>query len=481
MQLTNLLKAPIRLAVLVQITSLSFNTGCMVGSKYNPPAIDAPQDWKNNSSADSNTSYRDYWWEVFDDPLLNELEQEVLQKNYDLRIAFSRVQEARALMKAAKAELYPQLYLNPSYSNEGVLYESYSDGVIVRAHEMLFLWPFNLSYEADLWGKIRSRYLATRENWEGQIDAYNWIMLILTADLATVYYQLRTMDAQIDLLEATIQSREKAFKINKSRYNSKIIDYSDVTLAGLELNKALAEHRELIRARAELENRLAVLTGAPSPEFSFDHYPLQGEPPEIPVGMPSEVLLRRPDIAEAERLMATEHSLVNSAYASFFPSLSLTAGFGSSSPHLKYFLKNRGRLWSFGANASQMIFDAGRLSADLAIQESRFQEAGSEYQQKVLVCLEEVEDALSNLENYAKEYKDVSNAVEWAEKAYRIAYNRYSNGVNSYLNVVFTEIEELRAQVAQNNLQGLRFVSTIQLIKVIGGGWDRNINDSQCE
>jgi outer membrane protein, multidrug efflux system len=471
-QITSLYHTRTQIVAWIHIAILLLNTSCSVGSKYNPPVIDAPPTWKNNTATISNACYTDYWWEVFDDPLLNSLEQEVLSKNYDLKIAFNRVQEARALMKAAKADLYPQLYLNPSYSNEGVLYESYSDGVIVRAHEVLYLLPLGLSYEADLWGKIRSRYQAARDTWEGQIEAYNSTLLILTADLATVYYQLRTMDAQIDLLEATIESREKTLKINNSRYKSKIIDYSDVTRAALEVSNALAEHREILRIRAELENRLATLIGTPSSEFYFEHYPLQGTPPEIPVGIPSEVLMRRPDIAEAERLMATEHSLVNSAYASFFPSFSLTASAGYSSPHLRYFLKSRSRLWSFGASASQMIFDGGRLSADLAIQESRFREASTEYQQKVLVCLEEVEDALSNLESYSKEFEDVSNSVEWAKKTYRIANNRYNNGVTSYLDVVISEQEELANQVIQNNLQGLRFVSTIQLIKVIGGGWD---------
>jgi outer membrane protein, multidrug efflux system len=446
-------------------------TACTVGSKYAPPAIDTSQTWKN-STASSDACYKDFWWEVFNDPLLNSLEQEVLSQNYDLRIAFNRVQEARGLMKAAKAELYPQIYLNPLYNNEGVLYESYSDGVIVRAHEVLYLLPFNLSYEADLWGKIRSRYQAAWANWEGQMEAYNSVMLILTADLAAVYFQLRTMDAQIELLEATIKSREKSLKINKSRYQSQIIDYSDVTRAALEVSITLAEYREILRIRAELENRLAVLTGNSPSEFSFEHYPLQGSPPEIPVGLPSEVLLRRPDLAEAERVIATEHSLVNAAYASFFPSLELTAAAGYSSPHLRYFLKSKSRLWSFGANASQMIYDGGRLAADLQIQESRFREAGAGYQQLVLSCLEEVEDALSNLTNYAKELEDISDAVEWAKNTYRIANNRYTNGVASYLDVVITEQEKLANQIIQNNLQGLRFVSTVGLIKVIGGGWE---------
>lgn len=461
-----------RLAVWICISILLLQTGCRLGSKYTPPVIDSPEEWKNRTADSADACYADYWWEVFDDPLLNSLEQEALSQNYDLKLAFNRIQEARGLMNAAKSDLFPKLFLNPDYRNKGVLYESYSDGTIVRSHQVLYLLPFDLSYEVDLWGKIRSRYEAARENLEGQIEAYHSTMLILTADLASVYYQLRTMDAQIDLLGSTIENRQKGLKINQSRYKSKIIDYSAVTRAGQEVSNVTAQYREILRLRAVLENRLAVLTGSPSSEFCFEHYPLQGFPPKIPVGIPSEVLIRRPDIAEAERLMATEHSLANAAYASFFPSLSLTGGGGSSSPHLRYFLKSKGRLWSFGANASQMLFDGGKLSADLAIQESRFREAGDDYQQKVLVALEEVEDALSNLESYADEYEDISDSVEWAKKTYRIANSRYDKGVASYLEVVISEQEELANEIMQNNLQGLRFVSTIQLIKAIGGGWE---------
>lgn len=472
MQLKNLWKDSTTFVAYILVAILLLQTGCKVGSTYSAPAIDQPPTWKNDSSASVEACYADYWWEVFNDPRLNALELEALSKNYDLKIAFNRVQEARALMKAAKAELYPQLYLNPSYRNEGILYESYTNGVIRRAHELLYQLPFSLSYEADLWGKIREQYQAACENWEGDIEAYHSTMLILTTELATVYYQLRTFDDQIDLLETTIQCREKALKINQSRYTSMMIDYSSVTRAGLELSKATTELREIQRLRAELENRLATLTGTPASEFCFEHFPLQGEPPEVPVGIPSEILMRRPDIAEAEKRMAAEHSLVNSAYASFFPSLSLTAGGGYSSPHLRYFLKNRSRLWAFQASASQMIYDGGSLSADLEIQESRFREASAEYQQKVLLCFEEVENALSNLESYAQELNDVSTSVEWAKKTYRIARHRYKNGLTSYLDVAISEQEELASQMILNHLQGLRFVSTIQLIKVIGGGWD---------
>ena len=451
---------------------LALYAGCSVGTRFEPPEIEVPCNWKNKTPETTDAGYADEWWEIFQDPVLNDLEQQLLSNNYDLKIAFNRVQEARAIMKGAKAELYPQLYLNPLYNNEGVLYESYSDGVIVRAHEVLYLLPLSLSYEADLWGKIRSRYLAAQENWEGQQEAFRSTLLILTADLATVYFQLRTLDTQIGLLQSFVKNREKALKINEFRYKSKLVDYSDVTRAALQVTNAQAETQELHRLRAELENRIALLIGTQASEFMLASLPLEGVPPQIPVGIPSEVLMRRPDIAEAERLMATEHALVNAAYASFFPSLSLTGGAGYSSPHLRYFLKGRSRLWSFGASASQMIFDGGRLSADLSVQESRFREAGHEYQQKVLLCLEEVENALSDLESYGKEYLDLSNSVIWAQKTLRIANSRYKSGVVSYLEVVISEQEALNNQIVQNELLGLRFVHTIQLIKVLGGGWN---------
>lgn len=170
--------------------------------------------------------------------------------------------------------------------------------------------------------------------------------------------------------------------------------------------------------------------------------------------------------------MAVEHALVNAAYASFFPSLSLTGVAGSSSPHLRYFLKNKGRWWGYGANSSQMIFDAGRIESEVIAQEFRLREAHNQYQQAVLNCFEEVENGLSNIAKYGKEYADVTEAVGYAKKISQISSNRYSNGVTSYWDVVLAEEEELEREIAQINLLGLQFTSTVQLIKAIGGGWD---------
>ena len=465
-----------RLKLLCLCLSIILYTSCTVGPVYDPPSVETPQDWKNTNvknPSPPSLSYADYWWEIFDDSTLNSLEQEALANNYDLKIAFNRVQEARALMDGAKAALYPHLYLNPSYSNQGVLYESYSTGTIVRSHQVLYLLPLNLSYEVDLWGKIRSRYLAARANWEAYAEAYDWIMLLLTTDLAAVYYQIRATDAKIAILESTIKNRKNSLQINQSRYDFKQINYSDVARAALEVKNAEAESVEATRLRALLENRLAVLLGNNPTTFVLEPSPLQGTPPEIPTGIPSEVLKRRPDISEAERQMASKHALINAAYANFFPSLSLTGVLGYSSPHLRFFLKNYSRWWGFGGDSSQMIFDGGELSAELAFQTYRFNEASYEYQEKVLHCFEEVENALSDIEKYREEFDDVSEAVLFAKKTLKISNNRYNSGVSSYLDVVISERDELFNEISQNDLLGLRFVSTIQLIKALGGGWER--------
>ncbi len=450
---------------------LIITNSCSLGPTYQPPVVETAADWKHTQNNTNPFVYRDFWWEVFNDEQLEALEQQALENNYDLMIALNHVQEAKALMEDARADIYPHLNVNPLYSNMGTLYESYSTFTLNRAHEMLFVLPLNFSYELDLWGKIRSRYEAARYNWEGAIEAYNSLLLTLTTDVATVYYQLRVSDAQIDLLQATLQTRQSAFKINNSRYKANIINYSDVTRAGLEVSNTLSEIKVALRQRAKLENSLATLIGISASEFSFAHSPLEGVPPVIPAGIPSDVLLRRPDIAEAERRMAAENAMVRVTYASFLPSIGLTAGLGSSSPHLKYFLQNKGRLWSYGAHASQVIFDGGRLFAELAMQEARFNEASAAYQQQVLVAFQQVEDALISLEMYKKEYQDVADAVEWAKKTNRIANSRYKLGVTFYLDVVESEREKLIKEIVLNDLMGLRFATTIQLIKAIGGGW----------
>lgn len=472
---------------------------CSVGPDYAPPHVNVPEGWKNSTNAstvnyefseDGEVVYLDHWWDVFGDEKLNALEEQAIVNNRNLYVAYERVLESRALMKAAAANFYPQLTLDPQYTNTGELIELFGgsgiSGVVstaikrfVRAHELLYFLPLNLSYEVDLWGKIRDIYNSAKYHYAAEIKDYEFVMLTLTTDLATAYYQLRAADKQLDLLAATLKTRQKAFEINQDRYDEQVIFYSDVTLAGEEVSSVIAEQEEVLRQRNLLEDQIAVLVGENAPDFTLEHMPLQNDPPCIPAGIPSEILTRRPDILEAELNMRSQHALVKEAYSEFFPSLTLTASGGFLSPVLKFFLKRFSRYWMVGASSNQVMFDGGRLESNLERQIAAFQEASGTYQQQVLTAFQEVEDALSDINYYKQQYDATGITVEWAEKSYQLYQDRYAFGLTYYIDVVNTERDLLGYQVSLNSLLGLRYISTIQFIKALGGSW--SIQSPVCD
>lgn len=464
-------------------------TSCSVGPSYHPPCVEIPSAWKNETQerckcpVDTDVEFLDFWWQVFDDDKLNELENQALENNRDLYLAFERIQESRALMGIAAADFYPQVTLNPLYTNTGELIKNYRNPnnkalnalsintTPFRTHEFLYFMPFNLSYELDLWGKIRDRYHSAQYNWLAQKKDFEAVTLSLTANLAIAYFQLRTLDAQIDLLLKVLQTRQKAYEINKARYEDEITFYADVTLAAEEINTALIQYHEAVRQRDLVEDQIAVLIGVPASEFCLEHSPLIGLPPCIPSGIPSEVLLRRPDIAEAEYKVRADHALVKEAYSQFFPSLTLTATGGFESPTFKEFLKWISRYWMLGAQVNQLIFDGFKTPYYVEERIALFKQASGEYQQQVLVAFREVEDTLADLEEYAKEYDFATDRAQWAQKTYQLYADRYLLGLIYYIDVANTERDLLNFQIAVNTLQGFRYISTIQFIKALGGGW----------
>ncbi len=465
-------------------------TGCSVGPTYVAPPIQVPSAWKNSQEeccqkfeANKNGAlvYLDNWWEVFEDKKLNELENLALKNNRDLFVAFQRIEEAKALMGIAAADFYPQITLGPQSTNTGELIKNYTNPSTLtaltakpmpfRAHEVFYFFPFNLNYEVDLWGKIRDQYAAAKYNWLAIEKDYEAVMLTLTSNLAIAYYQLRTADAEMDLLQKILKTRQKALEINQARYNDQITFYADVTLAAEEVDTAIGQYEEIRRQRDVLEDQIAVLIGVLASEFCLEAMPLQGLPPCIPEGIPSEILLRRPDIAEAEYNAQSQHALVKQAYSLFFPSLSLTATLGFESPVLKEFMKWISRYWMYGEQVNQLIFDGFRTPYNLSMQIARFMEASGEYQQQVLVAFQEVEDALASLDSYAKQYEAASGAAKWGEKSYQLYNDRYTAGITYYIDVVNTERDWLNFQINLNTIQGLRYLATVQFIKALGGSW----------
>lgn len=443
---------------------------CNVGPRYRAPEPEVPSDWKH---AQPSVDYTlENWWEIFQDPELNAYEEQAIANNPDLAGALERVEQARALVGVIAADMYPQLRLGPVYNNQGVLEKLFGAPTpFLREHQLTYLLPLNLTYELDLWGKLRNRTLAAFRDYQAQQEAYRTALLILTADVASTYYQVRSFDRQLDLYSKTIQIRSKGLQINQARYDYKVINYLDVAQAEVELKNVESQYAEAHRLRDLNEDRLAMLLGIPATNFEVAHQALAGPPPPIPPSLPSTVLMKRPDIAEAERTMAAENARVGAATAEFFPSITLTGSLGYSSPDLDHFLKWSSRFWAFGATLDQMVYDAGRDSSNLALAWSRFRQAGDDYQQTILVAFREVEDALASLEWFAKEADSVQLAVQAAHKAYQISMDRYKKGLTFYLNVVDSERQELDNERVLNDLLYQRYLATIQFIKAIGGAW----------
>jgi multidrug efflux system outer membrane protein len=331
-----------------------------------------------------------------------------------------------------------------------------------------------MNFVVDLWGQIRNEYKAAKLSMEAQKEALQAALLVLTAEVANAYFQIRIQDTQIDLLREIMDTRRNALDIQSSRFQGEVINYTDVAAARQALDAFEAQYDAAKMLRTLYENQIAVLIGSIPSEFTLEKnsLPIQAQPPRVPAGLPSEMLLRRPDLAQQERMMASYHALIGVAYASYFPALFLTADFGFRSPDWSHFLKESSKFWRIGADVSQFIFDAGKRKYQVELSWAEFRESADIYRQKVLIAFQEVEDSLSNLEWIAKGMESLKDAIAAAKTNYTIAADRYQLGVINYLDVTDTKLRELENQSAYLMLLGQQYGNTVQLIKALGGGWD---------
>lgn len=487
----------IRLLFLLLLAS----TGCNVAPRYKRPWTEAPKEWKHHSDESSECEEscpeplpdQCFWWEIFQDPTLETLELQALYNNPTLYVALARIEEAWAIVGISRADLYPQLGLNPNYTDTGTLFKFYTPGGLVfpgvdpgllttpfRIHQMQYVLPLNISYELDLWGKYRNQVDSAYRHAQAQIEAYHAAMLSVTTNVASFYFNLRFLDATIDLLEETIAARRKTYELAKSRYEKGLTNYTDLASATLELANTESQYYDTKRQRGLQENALATLIGTTASELTLESMPLAQVPPNVPVGIPSEILLQRPDIAELEREMASEHALVGVAYTSFFPSFSLTGALGFSSPTFKDFLTWKSRLWAIGASVFQTVLDGGRKGSDLEAAWARFDQANGNYKQQVLVAFQEVEDALNDLEFQKLQSDSLQVSVESATKLLALSMNRYQKGLANYIEVVTNERSEIQAKVNYITILGARYQATIQLIRALGGSWTCPQSTDSC-
>lgn len=454
--------------------------GCaVVGPNYRRPVTEAPPAWKTTvdpqhwkPAAPRDGEPHAAWWQVFNDPALSALEQQALEANQDIRQAMARVEQARAAARVSRAELAPTLDLGPSYdtfkrSSSAFGGSGSFEGEVVTV-------PFDLTYEVDVWGRVRRSFEAARAEAAAKLAAHRFVLLTVTADVARYYFLLRQLDAEAHILLRTLELRQTALQLAQERAAGGIVSELDVARAKTELSTAETELLDVRRRRAEAENALAVLCGRNAPAFSVAMSPLALDtpPPAIPPGLPSELLERRPDVAEAERELAAANAQIGVAQAAFFPVLRLTGSTGFVSGELDSIFDGSSEVWSVAPSLSLPIFAGGRHAANLVAARAVYDGAFAAYRQRVLVAFADVENALANLQWLGQQAQAQAQVVEAARRAAALSDGRYRQGLVNYLEAVDAERQRLHAERGAVQTLSNRLISTVLLIKALGGAWD---------
>jgi len=469
------LKAPVKVLFLILGAGLFFN-GCALGPRYEKPNASAPQEWK---TADPNWKEalpqddipKGEWWKIFDDARLNRFEEQAIKYNQDLRIAFASLNQARALARLDQAEFYPGVDLNPNYTRERISRNSTPGEFIVENPSETYKIPLDLSYELDVWGRVRRSFESARAKAQASESAMQTVLLTLTADVARHYFTLRELESEARILDKASELRTDALTVVEDRFKAGVVSQLDVSQARTELAAAQAERIDVSRQRTEIENALAVLCGKPASEFKVDVLPLDIIPPVIPPGLPSELLERRPDIAESERLMAAANAEIGVAQAAFFPKITLTGSSGFESAQVSSLVDWESRFWSFAPNISLPVFSGGKNKANKQTALAKYDETVARYKQRILVAFSEVEDALARIRLGREQWEVQKMVIQAAQKAAEISNARYSQGLVNFLEVVATERSRLQAELKSVQILNRSLVSTVQLIKALGGGW----------
>jgi NodT family efflux transporter outer membrane factor (OMF) lipoprotein len=455
--------------------------GCAVGPKYArpsapvpptfkeaPPPGQRPEDWKSAEPRDA--APRGPWWEAFGDPELSALEAQVDVANQEVAIAEANYRVARALARGARADYFPTLTGGAGVTVAKGPPRTGTDGG-TSGHVTTFAVPFDLAWEADVFGRIRRNVEASVADAQASAADLESARLSLHAELATDWFILRGVDAQKRLLDDSVESYAKALELTRRRHEQGIVSGVDVAQAETLLETTRVDATDLLVTRAQLEHAIAVLTGRPPALVTIPVMPLQATPPPPPAMLPSELLERRPDIAAAERRVAAANARVGVATAGFFPRLLLAASAGFQGTSLSNLFSAPSRIWSIGPSLVQTLFDGGRRRASLEQARAAYDAAVAEYRQSALGAFQEVEDGLAGQRILGVEADQQAVAVAAADRLAGIARNRYQGGITTYLEVVTAEAAALNNHRASVQLLVRRMTTSVGLIKALGGGW----------
>jgi len=448
-----------------------FCSGCTIGPRYQRPTVQTPvalkemagnDQWKMATPSDG--LLKGKWWEIFGDPQLNRLEELVNVNNQNVKQAEAQFREARALILANHANYYPTIGTTPAITQS----RTYASG---KTNDSFSL-PASVTWEPDLWGRVRLSVESAVSTAQVSAADLENIRLSQQALLATDYFLLAAQDMQLKVLDDTIESYTRNLQLTINRHAGGVASRSDITLAQTQLAAAQAQRTEMRITRAQDEHAIAMLTGRPPSALEIGSSRIAGAPPPIPIGVPSQLLERRSDIAANERQVAAANAGVGIAQAAFYPTLTLSATPGLLSNSLTSLFKYASRYWSAGPSLSQTLFDFGRRGAALESAEAQYDATVAAYRQTVLSAFQEVEDDLSNLRLLAEEAVQQRDAVVAAQEALDLEMQRYRAGTDSYLNVITTQIIALQDQQTAITILQRRMSAAVDLVKALGGGWD---------
>ena len=462
----------------IAIASALALASCSVGPDYQRPSPGPlPSQWKAGSpwkiGQPRDAELKQNFWEAFADPVLTALELEATTNNPSVRAAFESVEQARAIARISRADLLPGLSFDPNGNRM-----RYSPSRTAQPNSLVlgytgnqFSLPLDLSYEVDLWGRVRRSFRAAREQAQASAAAYQNVLLTLQADVAETYFMIRSIDLDRMVVGKTIELRKKNLSLVESLHHGGADSQLDVDQAETELASAQADFVGLDLTRAQLENALGALCGQTASSFSLADTDRIYRPPVIPMALPSDLLERRPDVAQAERAMAATSEGIGVAKAAYFPSVQLTGTAGTESVALQDLFTWENRVWSFGPNISLPLFEGGRIRAGVASARAAYLQAVAQYRAQVLVAFHEVEDSLIGLRLLGDQYEVQMRALDFAKKAADQSRLRYKEGLASYIEVVIADRTELENEILVYQLNGQRMVTTVLLIKALGGGW----------
>ncbi|HVO91713.1 MAG TPA: efflux transporter outer membrane subunit [Terriglobales bacterium] len=454
---------------------LAFLAGCSVGPDYVRPTMNVPAGYKEidgwKTAQPQDDALRGPWWEMFGDAELNGLQSQIDISNQNIAAAEAAFHQARALVQQARAQYFPTVTIGFGVSNSSASTTTVLGSRTQRTNRTLHSLPLDVSWEIDVWGRVRRLVESQSAGAQASAADLETVRLSARAELAQNYFQLRALDTEKRLLDETVASYQKSLELTQNRYAAGVVSRADVLQAETLLKTTQSQAIDIGVQRAQLEHAIALLVGKSPAEITIPPEPLNISPPVIPVGFPSQLLERRPDVAAAERLVTQANALIGVAEAAYFPTVSLTASVGFDSATFSKLISGPSRFWSVGAAVSQTVFDGGLRQAQTEEARAVFESTVAQYRQTVLAGFQEVENNLAALRILESEALVQDEAVKAARQTVAVLTNQYTAGIVNYLDVIVVQTAALNNQRTAISILGNRLIASVLLIKALGGGW----------